>query len=93
MRILLLENKQLLTTILPTRVEGNYWITNENNKNLLNIEAIDGKWILKSNKEVKLIKDETIDNEIASTISSLEIIPGKMYYCQDMNTETIYKIY
>ena len=40
---------------LPKVIVGNYWITNENNKRLVNIEADGDNWIIKSNKQMKII--------------------------------------
>ena len=40
---------------LPKIIMGNYWITNENNKRLVNIEAYEDNWIIKSNKQMKII--------------------------------------
>ena len=58
MRIILMKNDKLINFLLPTQVLGNYWITDidkENKKrNLVNIEAVDDKWLLKSNFEVKV---------------------------------------
>jgi hypothetical protein len=38
-------NNNLSVTKLPNTIGGNYWIVN-NQKNLLNVEAIDKKWII-----------------------------------------------
>ena len=44
---------------LPTKVAGNYWITDsdrpDSSKNLINVEAEDGKWKIKSDFETKIM--------------------------------------
>ena len=61
MRIILMKNEKLINFFLPLGVTGNYWITDndkENKKrNLVNIEAVDGQWLLKSNFEVKVFNN------------------------------------
>ena len=51
MKIILQDKKKLLTTKLPKEINGNYWLTDNDKKNIVNIEAIDNKWVLK-NKEL-----------------------------------------
>ncbi len=74
--IVTLSNKeQMYKTILPEKVTGRYWIKdihNNKKRNLICVEAIDGKWIAKSNKLAKFydgdnnyiksveIKDESV---------------------------------
>jgi len=69
MRIILIKNDKLINFLLPTQVLGNYWITDldkENKKrNLVNIEAVNGNWLLKSNFEVKVFwGGSEVDNVI-----------------------------
>lgn len=56
MRVSKITQLNIKNIILPTKVEGNYWIdgTDENGikKNLISIEAYEGKWRLVSNDEV-----------------------------------------
>ena len=58
MKIILMKNEKLESFLLNHSVVGNYWITdtdsNNKKRNLVNVEAINGKWVLKSNFEVKI---------------------------------------
>ena len=65
MKIMLMDQIKLVNLILPKEVFGNYWVVNADKDNLVNVEAIDGNWILKSNSEIKVFKDGTPVNEIA----------------------------
>ena len=53
MKIVLMKSEKLENFVLPKNIYGNYWIfdyDNDNKKrNLVNIEAIDNKLVLKSN--------------------------------------------
>ncbi|MGN0967521.1 MAG: type VII secretion protein EssC [Candidatus Coprovivens sp.] len=65
MKIMLMDQVKLVNLVLPREVFGNYWVINADKDNLVNVEAIDGNWILKSNSEIKVFKDGTPVNEIA----------------------------
>lgn len=53
MLVTLLNNDRFFTISLPDKVKGQYWIVDEDEKgnkiNLLEVEAVDGEWKLKSN--------------------------------------------
>lgn len=59
MRVSLIKNGKIYNTNLPIKVNGSYWIEDKdkNNfkRNLINIEAKNGKWYLKSNFDVKIM--------------------------------------
>ena len=58
LQISLIKNKEIINFQLPITIQGNYWITdidlNNQERNLVNIEAKDDKWILNSNFETKI---------------------------------------
>ena len=47
---------------LPEFIRGNYSISSENDKKLINIEAINGKWQVVSNNSFKIIDPKEIKN-------------------------------
>ena len=59
MKILLIKNNRLYSYILPREVKDNYWITDidsfDNIRNLINVEADKGKWVLVSNYDTHII--------------------------------------
>ena len=63
MRISLIKNGKIYNTNLPLKISGSFWIEDKdkNNfkRNLINIEAQDGKWVLKSNFDTKIISNGT----------------------------------
>ncbi len=43
----LLKDLEIITLQLPSKLEGNYWLSYKNeNINLLNIQATNGKWLI-----------------------------------------------
>ena len=63
MRVSLIKSDKISDLILPTKIKGNYWITDTdefgNEKNLICIEAFEDKWKLVSNNEVSCQKNDT----------------------------------
>ena len=63
MRVSLIKKNRIQGLILPDTIYGNYWITDEdengNEKNLINIEARDGKWVLVSNNNCFCVQNNT----------------------------------
>lgn len=86
MKVKLIGKTQLVNLILPQRIYGNYWITNENNENLINIEALENKWYIKSNDDVKIISN----NEV---IDSTELVQNHFYYFRDVESGEKYRVF
>ena len=71
MIIRLIKKTKIYNFSLPTKVAGNYWITDDdrsgNNRNLINVEAEDGKWKIKSDFETKIMSgNQEIDSAYLS---------------------------
>ena len=67
MIVRLIKKSKMYNFSLPTKVAGNYWLTDDdrsgNNRNLINIEAEDGKWKIKSDFETKVMSgNQEIDS-------------------------------
>ena len=93
MRVILESNNNLNVIKLPNQVNGNYWIVN-NQKNLLNVEAKDNKWIIKSNNEVKLCK--SLNNDKLSNINYIDEVileENNHYFVTDIITKENYILY
>ena len=90
MRVTIMRKRKLLNIILPEAVEGNYWIpsTDENGikRNLMSIEAEDGRWKLISNNDASYITN----NEIQPYAYLSE---GNYYSIRKEKTKEIYKIF
>lgn len=67
MKINLLKKDKLFELVLPHKVSGDYWVQDEdyscNYRNLINVEAVDGKWVIKSNEDVQIIYNNQIISE------------------------------
>ena len=64
MRVSIIRHDKKEDMILPKMIKGSYWITDTddygNEKNLISIEASEGKWKLISNNEVFYVQNDTI---------------------------------
>lgn len=71
MIVRLIKKTKIYNFTLPTKVAGNYWITDNdylgNTRNLINVEEFDGHWKIKSDFETKIMLGE---KEIESAILS-----------------------
>ncbi len=61
MLVSLIKKNKIRNLILPNNIYGNYWITdylsNNQEQNLINIEAYQGKWKLNSNQDVVILEN------------------------------------
>jgi len=55
----LINSRQMFSLTLPNTIKGQYWITDiddvGNPRQLISVEAIQGQWILKSNKKISVL--------------------------------------
>lgn len=80
MRVCLLKNNYISSVDLPNKIQGQYWLVDENNVNVLAIEAIDSKWVLKSNNLY------FFRNDIIATVLNEDVI----YALKSQNDKDIY---
>lgn len=68
MRVSIVKNKNIQNIILPEKVDGSFWITGTDSngikRNIMSIEAENGKWKLVSNKEIYCINNGIIEQYI-----------------------------
>ena len=57
MKVVLFNDTRLQKLTLPKKIEGSFWLTDDlnNDNNIINIEAINDKWVLKGNQDAKII--------------------------------------
>lgn len=100
MRLILLNGKRLQKLTLPEKIEGSFWLTDELNKdnNIINVEAINNSWIIKSNDNTKIIFNNSYIGQIdlKSNYFYLLEYSGRriLLYSEDLYDKTIkyYKI-
>ena len=94
MLITIIKNNKIRPVFLPAKVYGNYWITDENKQNLINIEASNNTWVLRSNDDVKIVnKDMYLDSAFLLNYSycflkSLKTNETFIIYCSPTYDET-----
>lgn len=71
----LIKSEQIFNLILPTKVKGQYWLTDidsfEKPRKLISIEANKGEWVVKSNKIVSILNknNEVVQNTVLKPTS------------------------
>ena len=78
MRVSLIKQNSIQGFILPNRVIGTYWITdldhNENERNLISVEAHDGNWKIVSNNNVFCVQQgQQVPSVILSNYQFIEL--------------------
>ena len=99
MIVRLIKKSKIYNFTLPTKVSGNYWITDNdylgNVRNLINVEEYNGQWKIKSDFETKIMSgDKEIDSAILKDYSLffLKINTDNEYvilYCSPTMDENI----
>ena len=86
MRVSLLDKHRIVNLNLPTEINGNYWIVNSQELNLIAIDAIDGKWVLKSNADVKIYEDDVFFEQV-------ELKNNMKFTIRDLESSIDYELY
>lgn len=88
MIVRLIKKKRIFNFVLPTKIAGNYWITDNdylgNTRNLINVEEDNGEWKIKSDFETKIMSGE---REVESAI-----LRDYSLYFLKINTDNEYVI-
>lgn len=88
MIVRLIKKKKISNFFLPTKIAGNYWITDHdylgNTRNLINVEECNGEWKIKSDFETKIMAGE---REVDSAI-----LKNYGLYFLKVNTDNEYVI-
>ena len=94
MKVILESKNSIRVTILPELISGNYWILDDNSKNLLNVIEEDNQWVLKSNAVIKMSSGLANDNLNGIRIKESEILePNKVYYLTSLISKENYTLY
>lgn len=102
MLVTLFGKKSINKTILPMTPQGSYWITDANNKKMINIEENCGNWQITSNSLFQIINPQNVklkNDEIAVISDEFAVIKrvllkkDGMYFITLANTNDIYLLY
>ena len=68
MLVSLIKKDRIYSVTLPLAITGSYWVSDldkhGNERKLLGIEEKDGKWVLRSNQENKIIEEDRVLDEV-----------------------------
>lgn len=71
MRVSLIDSEKITEMILPNEISGvffmKYYLKNEDVEKLINIEAENNEWVIKSNGSVNVYKDKILMNKLSLT--------------------------
>lgn len=95
MRISLIKNGKIYNTNLPLEINGSFWVEDKDKngikRNLINIYAENGKWILKSNFETKIkYNGDNVENIILEDYNSYELQVKDEQYSYILYTSPVY---
>lgn len=98
MRVSLIKKDKIVDLILPNVIKGNYWITDTdehgNERNLICIEANDGKWKLVSNNEVYCVSNDTLIPFVILEVNKFYVLKSNIsdnsmiLYCSNVLEKT-----
>jgi len=60
MNLYLFDDKNVVSFSLTTKIVGNYWMTDSNDKNIINIDAQNDEWIISGNDETKIYFNNSV---------------------------------
>ena len=60
MNIYFYDKNKIINFLLPSKKIGNFWLADEEGKNIVNINGEDGKWVVTGNKNISIIG--SVDN-------------------------------
>ena len=86
MTVLLITGNKIIKTLLPKNINGEYWIT-ENEDKIININEEEGRWKIKSNNEYQLI------NSNQEEIEDIYLEDYSINYAKVIKNNDIYLIY
>ena len=81
MNIYIFDENKIISFSLPNKKVGNFWITDYENNNLINVSAEMGKWTLSCAKNIKLLSGNDV-------IDSIEL-QLKKYYVINKNDKNL----
>ena len=76
MNLYLYDDEEIITFSLPVKKIGNFWMTDTENKNIVNINGENDKWIMSGSENTRVISNNATDN--------IELQP-KNYYIVEKN--------
>ena len=90
MKVLLIKNNRLYNYILPKEVKDNFWITDidsfDNARNLINIEAVEGRWALTSNYDTHIMSS-------SGTLKQVYLEEYQFYTIKNDSEKNYYYLY
>ena len=55
MKLYFYDKNKIINFLLPNKKIGNFWLADEENKNIVNIDGEDNKWVITGNKNINIL--------------------------------------
>ena len=62
MNLYLFDDENIITFNLPSKKVGNFWMTDNNNKNIINISGNNNTWTITGGADVKINNNQSDNN-------------------------------
>ena len=82
MNLYFLDSDELITFSLPNKVVGNFWMTDNEEKNIVNISAKEGKWVLSGSNNYHITENGT-------SVGSIILEKNKFYSLENESGKKI----
>ena len=98
MQLVIIKSNKLRSFFLPAKVFGNYWVLDDDRSNLVNVEASEDKWVLRSNDDIKIVNRNTyldsvfLLNYSYCFLKSIKTNENFIIYCIPTYDETSIKL-
>ena len=82
MRVLLLNGNRITKLLLPEKIDGSFWLMDEDDNNVINVEDSNNRWVMKANDDTKILQNN-------NSIPSVELVCDNFYYIERNNNQAI----
>ena len=82
MNLYLFDENEIILFTLPDKKIGNFWMTDQDGMNIININAKDDEWFISSSNNSKIIVGNNYVDDV--------ILKLKSYYCIEKNSKRYY---
>jgi len=74
MNLYLFDEKEIITFTLPDKIIGNFWMTDREGKNIVNINAKDNQWVVSGSNNSNIILDNNYVEEAVLRVKSYYLV-------------------
>ncbi len=91
MNIYFYDKNKIINFLLPSKKIGNFWLADEENKNIVNIDGEDNRWVVTGNKNINIVGNVENGKVVLKEKTYFVVTKGnekKLMYINPANDET-----